>query len=349
MEKKDIPLERLVRHFEVHNRTEGKSPRTLEWYARVLSHFEKYLKGCSHSLMLGDLSLDVARGFVLHLQTRNKWEGHPLIRSSDDRLAATSVQNYVRGLRAFFSWLHKDGYTEEHLLAHLKPPKAPHKVVEILTDDEIRRILACLDPDTTTGCRNMAIIITFLDSGLRLTELTGLRLADAHIDEGYLKVMGKGAKERIVPIGSLAQKILLRHVFHFRQEPLRDDQDYLFLTLEGKPMSANAVNLIFVRLAERSGVKRLHAHLCRHTFATNYLLNGGNVFFLQQILGHTTLEMVRRYVTTASDQIVMQHGRFSPMDRMQVRRLGRLRTKPRQGKRARTIEPDKRLRRRRRD
>jgi site-specific recombinase XerD len=97
------------------------------------------------------------------------------------------------------------------------------------------------------------MLVTFLDSGLRLSELTGLWLADAHIDQGYLKVMGKGAKERIVPIGNFAQKALQRYVFHFRPEPFYEDQDYFFLTLEGEPMTSNAAKLIFCRLAQRSG------------------------------------------------------------------------------------------------
>ncbi len=162
------------------------------------------------------------------------------------------------------------------------------------------------------------MIITFLDTGLRLSELIGLQLADAHIEHGYLKVMGKGARERVVPIGSVAQKALQRYMFHFRPEPYYEDQDYFFLTLERKPMSINAAHLIFTRLSKKSGVKRFHAHLCRHTFATNYLINGGDVFSLQQILGHTSLEMVRRYVTLASAQVRVQHRKFSPMDRMKL-------------------------------
>jgi integrase/recombinase XerC/integrase/recombinase XerD len=86
-------------------------------------------------------------------------------------------------------------------------------------------------------------------------------------------------------------------------------------------MSKNSVGLIFSRLARKSGIRRFHAHLCRHTFATNYLLNGGDVFSLQQILGHTSLEMVRRYVTLASSQVRVQHRKFSPMDRMNLGRV----------------------------
>ena len=324
--KDNIPLEKLARHFETYNRCEGKSPGTIEWYSRVLRFFRSYLEQEGYSTDLRDLTLEVVREFIIYLQTRRKWHRHPYIPSPGGNLAAISVQNYVRALRAFFSWLHREGYTEDNILAELKPPKAPQKLVEILTNEEVGRILVCLDADTSSGSRDTAMVITFLDSGLRLSELIGLKITDAHLEQGYLKVMGKGAKERIVPIGNLAQKALQRYVFHFRREPFYEDQDYLFLTLEGKPMSVNAVKLIFARLAQRSGVKRLHAHLCRHTFATNYLINGGDVFSLQQILGHTSLEMVRRYVTLASAQVRVQHRKFSPMDRMNLGRvrLGRI-------------------------
>jgi site-specific recombinase XerD len=326
LEKSRTPLDKLVRHFEAYNRSEGKSARTVEWYTRVLRFYQRYLEEQGHSTELGALTLDVVREFVLYLQTRRKWDGHPYIPSPGGNLAAISVNNYIRGLRAFFSWLHREGYTEEHILARLKPPKIPQKLVEVLTDADVGSILACLDPNMSSGCRDFTMVITLLDTGLRLSELVGLKMADAHVDEGYLKVMGKGAKERMVPIGSTCQKALQRYIFHFKPEPFYSDQDYVFLTLEGKPMSLNSVKLIFARLAQRSGVSRLHAHLCRHTFATNYLVNGGDVFSLQQILGHTSLEMVRRYVTLASSQVRVQHRKFSPMDRMNLgkSKLGRL-------------------------
>ena len=326
LEKDNIPLERLARHFEAYNRSEGKSPATVEWYRRVLTYFGNYLNEHNMPSTLGDLNILVVREFVLYLQTKKKWSGHPFVPTPKGNLAAISVQTYVRSLRAFFSWLHREGYTEDNILADLRPPKAPQKLVKVLTDEEIREILACLYPDTATGCRDTAIVITLLDTGLRLSELTSLKLADAHIDQGYLKVMGKGSKERIVPIGGLAQKVLLRYIYHFRSEPLSTGEDTVFLTLEGRSMSSNAIKMIFERIAEKSGVNRFHAHLCRHTFATNYLINGGDVFSLQQILGHTSLEMVRRYVTLASAQVRVQHRKFSPMDKMNLGRvkLGRV-------------------------
>jgi integrase/recombinase XerC/integrase/recombinase XerD len=158
-----------------------------------------------------------------------------------------------------------------------------------------------------------------LDSGLRIGELINLKMEDIHMDEGYLKVMGKGRRERIVPIGNNAQKVLQRYLFRFRPKPINPVTNNVFLSQSSKPLTGNSMKLMFTRLAKRSGVCRLHAHLCRHTFATRFLINGGDVFSLQQILGHSTLAMVSHYVNLASSHVVIQHQRYSPLDRLNLR------------------------------
>ncbi len=321
VEKGHLQLERLSQHYTAYNRSEGKSQRTVEGYSSVIAYLCKYLKQNGGSTKLADIDILVIRDFVLHLQDKARWDNHPSMSTHGGKLEASTINNYVRALRAFFSWLHREGYTPEHILANLKPPKVPQKLVKVLTNDEIAQILKCIDSDYASGCRDIAMIIVMLDTGLRLSELTNLRLDDSHIDEGYLKVMGKGSKERIVPIGGLAQKVLQRYVFHFRPEPIRNDDNNLFLSLDGYPISNEAVRLILKRIGKKTGIRRFHPHLCRHTFATNYLINGGDVFSLQQILGHTSLEMVRRYVTLASAQVRVQHRKFSPMDRMNLGRV----------------------------
>jgi integrase/recombinase XerC/integrase/recombinase XerD len=160
-----------------------------------------------------------------------------------------------------------------------------------------------------------------LDTGLRIGELINLKMEDIHMDEGYLKVLGKGKKERIVPIGNNAQKALQRYLFRFRPKPINPIINNVFLSQSSKPLTENSMKLMFTRLAKRSGVCRLHAHLCRHTFATRFLINGGDVFSLQQILGHSTLEMVRHYVNLASSHITIQHQKYSPLDRLNLRKL----------------------------
>ena len=172
--------------------------------------------------------------------------------------------------------------------------------------------------------------------------MANLKLSDAHIEQGYLKVMGKGARERVVPIGVSAQRSLLRHLYYLRPEPLRPDVDSFFLTAEGRPLTVGCVQLMLKRVGRASGMSRLHAHLCRHTFATSYLMNGGDVFSLQQILGHSSLEMVRRYVTLASAQVTVQHRKFSPMDRMNAGRLRGLQNRPKNSRNERVQEANRR-------
>jgi len=119
----------------------------------------------------------------------------------------------------------------------------------------------------------------------------------------------------LVPIGKFVETTLWHYVEKIRPKPFSSDCDYLFLSRAGKPITTNAIKLMFSRLAKSAGVERLHAHLCRHTFAVNYLFNGGDIHSLKEILGHTTLEMVNEYLQFTSSQITDLHHRFSPMDK----------------------------------
>jgi site-specific recombinase XerD len=229
------------------------------------------------------------------------------------------VHGHVRTIRAFCNWLVTEGLIEASPARDLKPPKVCRKVISTLSDDEIRAILDILAPADSSNARNKTIFMLLLDTGLRMGELINLKMDDVHMNDGLLKVMGKGKKERIVPMGSNAQRALQRYLFRNRPKPAHSGIENVFLSVHGVPLTDNSVKLVFSRLAKRSGVGRLHAHLCRHTFATRFLINGGDVFTLQQILGHSTLEMVRHYVNLASNHVAIQHQRFSPLDRLNLR------------------------------
>ena len=130
------------------------------------------------------------------------------------------------------------------------------------------------------------------------------------------KVRGKGNKERIVPVGIEAQVALSEYITYVRSKIAKPDCNRLFVSKDGGPITENTIKLFFSRLKKKSGINRLHAHLCRHTFAINYLLNGGDIYSLKEILGHTTLEMVNRYLHFTKAQITARHREFSPMDRI---------------------------------
>jgi integrase/recombinase XerC/integrase/recombinase XerD len=304
----ELELNKLILHFAQSNKAEGKSPKTIGWYTEMLTGFARFLVTSGNRPVLEEFNVVSVREFVIHEQER--------------KMSPYSVQGKVRALKAFASWLCDEGYTSERVLQNLKPPKVPINLIEPLTSAEIDQLVDCQNPLTAIGCRDIAILVVMLDTGVRLSELCDLRFEDAHVEQGYLKVMGKGRKERMVPIGASAQKMLWRYIIHFRPEPMMKADNYLFLTLDGKPLRANAVKLLIKRWGKKAGVPRLHAHLCRHTFATNYLIhNCGDVFRLQQILGHTTLEMVRRYVHYASSHAMINSKSSSPMDHMGIKKL----------------------------
>ena len=152
----------------------------------------------------------------------------------------------------------------------------------------------------------------FLDCGLRLAELANIKLGDVDIDTGTIVIRrGKGGKGRVVHIGNKAQKALWRYVSLYR----RGDNDSLFVGAMGQPLAAAGVQTVIERLGHKTGV-RVHPHKLRHTFAVSYLRNGGDIFSLQKILGHSSLASVRMYLDLFSTDIKKQHQRFSPVDNL---------------------------------
>ena len=327
MDKSFTTLDQLIREFEVFNQVEGKSPRAVEKYNFVLARFLSYLRDEHRPTALRDLTLPLVREYVIHLQQRAGLTA-PGKRGRMGSPPGT-IDTHVRSMRVFFHWLCQDGYTEKHVLERLKPPRLLKELTEPLSDMELSLIYSAIGGDTAWGGRDLAIVTTFLDTGLRRSELAELKVDDVHLEEGRLKVMGKGRKERIAPLGNSARRTLIRYFYHFRPHPFQGEGNTFFLTIEGEALTSNAVRLVVDRLAKRSGVKRLHAHLFRHTFAVRFLMNGGNVFSLQQILGHTSLEMVKRYVNLAEAYVISEHRKFSPVDALNIKqlRIGRPKTR----------------------
>ena len=311
MRKRTLRLSELAQHYFAALQAEGKTAKTLVGYREKLGRFVRWLDGD-----LDDFTLEATRRFVAVLLATEKWQDNPKRKRAGEPLSVQTVANHVRVMKAFATWLWEEEYTTENRLLRLVLPKAPRKLTEVLSAEEMAQLLAAIEPNFVAGSRDLAIVVLFLDTGLRLSELLGLCLEDLHLDSQWLKVMGKGQKERIVPFGKRACQAIMRYLHQGRFDPLGRPE--LFLTADGEPMTANAIRMLFKRLRARSGIARLHPHLLRHTFATQYLVAGGDVFTLQAILGHTTLEMTRRYVTLASAQVNIQHRRFSPMDHLEA-------------------------------
>jgi integrase/recombinase XerC/integrase/recombinase XerD len=150
-----------------------------------------------------------------------------------------------------------------------------------------------------------------LDCGLRISETVSIKIENIQLIEKYMVVDGKGNKQRIVPLGIVALESIKKYL-DFR----RSDCGILFYGAKQEPLKKPAISMMFQKLKKATGIERLHAHLLRHTFATLYLENGGNIYSLQAILGHTSLEMVKKYLHLSRSKILSDFHKFSPMDNL---------------------------------
>lgn len=173
-----LTLRDAIGYWEFHNRTEGKSRDTIAWYNHALGTFERFLESAGKSTALAQVGEPEVRAYIAHLQQRRKWEGSDYTPTSDDLITPGGIQNRIRALKAFFNWLHREGYTKTYRLKGLSNYKVPTRVVDVLVEEEIRRVLAACDTRTEWGARAHAILTLMLDAGLRISEVTGLRTAD---------------------------------------------------------------------------------------------------------------------------------------------------------------------------
>ncbi|MCP4685012.1 MAG: tyrosine-type recombinase/integrase, partial [bacterium] len=175
-------------------------------------------------------------------------------------------------------------YLEQHPFDRVKVPRAPHKVMATLSEAQIQDLLGVIDIDTPQGYRNFTLVLMMLDCGLRLAELTGLRLSHVRLEEGEFKVMGKGSRERVVPMGRQLVRCLARYIARYRPQPAVPRVDQLFLTDDGWPLGKNRVENLMTRYGKRAGITgvRCSPHTLRHTAAVSFVRNGGDAFSLQR-------------------------------------------------------------------
>jgi len=317
-------LKSLVNGFVLTKQTEGKSPRTVEFYSENLKRFVWYAsrQGWSDDIrMLTEWHIREFLSYLANEKCRWGLEGNGS-ESSQVKVSHTTIHHYFVVLANFFSWVVREGFVKESPTAKIKVAKPKAKVIKPYSAEEIRRMIGVCDHDyehnaKLLGSRNKAMVLVLLDSGVRLSELIGMTLEDVNTSNGNIRVMGKGRKERVVRIGKVAQKALWRYLMH------RTDNGHkeLWLSEEKRPLSCGGVQCLIKRLKERAGINGSGSvHRFRHTFALNFLRVDKNVFNLQYLLGHSELEMVRRYTATLGmEDALKAHEKASPVDMMWLR------------------------------
>jgi integrase/recombinase XerD len=295
-EEERITVGDVIEDFLADCQLRNLSDKTLLWY-RI--RMEEML-GDVHKTPLASLTLAEVKARLAALVPGRK---------------PTTVNGYVRTAKAMFYWACDQDLPVQFNPRKLHPLKEPQRVLPTLTPEQIKALLAQPDQGTFLGLRNYSMMMLMLDTGARISEVLGLQVADVVLP--LIKVYGKGSKERMLALSLPMQKAMRRYLRARELALLRGDVDtpWLFVSRLGTGMASSTVNQWMKRYAEEAGIKgvRTSPHSLRFTFATLFLRNGGSITNLQQILGHTTLAMSRRYATIADQDAFHDSMEFSPI------------------------------------
>jgi integrase/recombinase XerD len=307
--------------FLLHKAAEGKSERTLTGYKTQLALLTTYL-GDPEMAALDTAAL---RAFLAWLRT-DYHSPRPI--AAPAQLSAKTLRNYWITLRSFVTWAMAECAIPD-IIKTLEPPEFQSPEIAPLTEANVQAILAAVTRTrpsqandkhvayTTrrpTARRDRALILLLLDTGLRASEVARLRVDDVDLTTGAVLVVthnsGRKSRPRTTYLGNTARKSLWRYLSN---RPAAGSAP-LFATSDGKSIGCEGVRFICRYLGEKAGIHHCYPHKFRHTFALNFLRNGGDIFSLQRILGHTSLDMVRRYLALVRDDVAGAHRRASPAD-----------------------------------
>lgn len=213
-------------------------------------------------------------------------------------LSARSQARIVSGIKTFYKYLLLEDLIKKNPAELLEAPRIGRKLPETLNIHEIEKLIEAIDLSKPEGERNKAMLETLYSCGLRVSELCNLQISNLYFRDGFIKVTGKGDKERLVPIGSSAQKYIRIYIDNYRKhlEVQKEDQDILFLSRHGKKISRVMVYLIIKDLAERAGIhKKIGPHTFRHSFATHLVEGGADLRAVQEMLGHESITTTEIY------------------------------------------------------
>jgi integrase/recombinase XerD len=277
------------------------SPNSVQAYVRDIRKLAGYVADNEQAISPKAIDLKHIQGFVQWLSQAG----------SSERSQARTLS----GIRSFFSYLLMENERTDDPTELIEGPKLSRKLPHFLTVDEIDRLLAAIDHSTDEGCRNRAMIETLYSCGLRVSELVNLRLSNLHLDIDFVKVRGKGDKERLVPIGGSAIKHLKLYFEGVRNhiEIQRGNEDFVFVGKHGRRLSRVTVFTTIKELAKKAGIRKaISPHTFRHSFATHLLEGGADLRAIQQMLGHESITTTEIYTHLDREYLRQTIEQFHP-------------------------------------
>ncbi len=284
-----------IHNFKTYLLVEKKySHNTIESYERDLM---KFMESVSKELS--------------HIQEQDIHEY--LKKLKEEGLNERSISRNISCLKTFYKFLLIDRVVKENPMENIEIPKLKKTLPHVLTEEEVNALLEVPLTDAYSY-RNKAMLELLYASGLRVTELISLTLQDVDLENALIRTMGKGSKERVVPIGEYAQRYLTLYIQEYRSQLLKKDyNDYLFLNNHGKPLTRQGFFKIIKERAEQAGIhKELSPHTLRHSFATHLLNHGADLRSIQELLGHSDISTTQIYTHVSNEHLKENYQEFHP-------------------------------------
>lgn len=305
-----MPLDQAFDYFLTIKKTEGVRDRTVLDYRHHFEYFTDWLGGKSENLT--DITTQTIRAYIVFMQEEK----------FNDKTGENGLSNYtinirLRFLKTFFNTLMSDGVIETNPAEPVKLLRVDEDTFDPLTGEEIRRLLDAPDESYYTQFRDKVAMYLFLDTGMRINEVFNLEESEINFKGRTIELpasKNKNRKPRIIPLSPTVVRLLIELVSENKQH---FDSPYVFLSNFGERYRANSFRRRLLIYKERAGIeKRVSPHSLRHQFCRDYILNGGDIFTLQRIVGHADIQTTRKYVQMTGADIKEQHAEFSPVARL---------------------------------
>ncbi|MDX5475511.1 MAG: site-specific tyrosine recombinase XerD [Bacillaceae bacterium] len=278
----------------------GLADNTIVSYERDLKSYLQYIEKVEGITTINSVKRNEILQFLKHCHEKGK--------------SSKTIARHIASIRSFHQFLLRDKVTDHDPTVHIDTPQPEVKLPKVLSIEEVQALLEAPKSNTPIGIRDKAMLELLYATGIRVSELTSLKLSDAHITMGFIRCIGKGNKERIIPIGKLAQDAIEKYLNESRPTFLKKHQsDALFLNYQGKALSRQGFWKILKTLTKEAGIQKdLTPHTLRHSFATHLLENGADLRAVQEMLGHADISTTQIYTHVTKGRLKDVYSQFHP-------------------------------------
>ena len=278
---------------------------TITAYEEFFSSFEKFVKAENKLNSFEQVDTIALRRYLVLLSST---------------MCGVTVEGYYRKLKTLYNFLLNEGLIKSNPVNTIERPKVAKRKIQTFSSNEVYTMLNAYDVNTFIGLRNYTLLSFLLATGVRRSEFINLTIFDVDLQADIIRVIGKGDKERLIPIGKKLKLIIKRYLKaraeYLEQECKHKTSAAFFISRYGDKLQLSGANSIFQSLKKTLGLrgKRFSAHIWRHTFAKSFLLNGGDVFSLQELLGHADVDTTRIYINLNTQELKQQNDKYNPLD-----------------------------------